>query len=133
LIKDDEERRKWSMYLYGIDTKDASLYDIVLHVDNLTIDDSVEILAHIAKKPCFQSTQESRMKMKDFYLAAKAQAAIFDRFPSADVKSKNSVVFVKIETTLSLEEEITAEIRHMLQDIDGIKEVKVNSVPIDVD
>ena len=41
LKKDDEERRKWSMYLYGIDTNNASLYDIVLHIDNLGVDDAV--------------------------------------------------------------------------------------------
>ena len=41
LKKDDEERRKWSMYLYGIDTNNPSLYDIVLHIDNLGVDDAV--------------------------------------------------------------------------------------------
>jgi len=35
LKKDDDERRKWSLNLYGIDTSDASLYDVVLHIDNL--------------------------------------------------------------------------------------------------
>ncbi|MGD0828638.1 MAG: cytidylate kinase-like family protein, partial [Desulfobaccales bacterium] len=29
LQKDDEERRKWSKHLYGIDTWDPSLYDLV--------------------------------------------------------------------------------------------------------
>ena len=54
LKKDDEERRKWSMYLYGIDNRDPALYDIVLHIDNLKVDDAVEILADIAQRSCFQ-------------------------------------------------------------------------------
>ena len=102
LVKDDEERRKWSMSLYGMDTKDASLYDIVLHVDNLKVHDAVEILEDIARRPCFQTTEESRMIIRDFYLAAKAQAALFDRFPSSEVHSKNGVVYVRIKTALSL-------------------------------
>ena len=34
-----------------------SLYDIVLHIDNLKVDDAVEILADIAQRPCFQTTR----------------------------------------------------------------------------
>ena len=31
LMKDDQERRKWSLYLYGADWWDATLYDLVSH------------------------------------------------------------------------------------------------------
>lgn len=129
LIKDDEERRKWGMSLYGIDTKDPSLYDVVLHVDNLKVDDAVEILTDIAKRPCFQTTQESRMIMKDYYLAGKAQAALFDTFPSAEVKSKNAVVSVKVESDLSLEKKVTDKVKNILKNIDEIKEVRVTVMP----
>jgi len=133
LVKDDEERRKWSMYLYGIDTKAPNLYDIILHIDNLKVNEAVEILTDIAKRPCFQTTQKSQMIIKDYYLAAKAQAAIFDRFPSAEVKSKNAVVYVKMETVLSLEKEVIDNVKNIIKDINGIKEVRVNVVPIDID
>ncbi|MGD8722462.1 MAG: cytidylate kinase-like family protein, partial [Desulfobacterales bacterium] len=69
LEKDDEERRKWSMYLYGVDTNDPGLYDIVLHIDNLKVDDAVEILIGLAKLPCFQTTPESKKITDDYYLA----------------------------------------------------------------
>jgi len=130
LKKDDEERRKWSMYLYGIDTKDTTLYDIVLHIDNLGVDDAVEILADIAKRPCFQTTRESQMIIEDFHMAAKASETLFDRFPAAQIKCKNGVVFVTIETTLSLEQEVIDKIINILKekDIPGIKDVKVNTV-----
>ena len=131
LKKDDEERRKWSMYLYGIDPNDPSLYDIVLHIDNLKVSDAVEILTDIARRPCFQTTSESRQMINDYDLAAKAHAKIFDRFPTVEVKCQNSVVYVKIETALSLEEEVADKIKAILADIDGIKEVKVNLVPFE--
>ena len=63
LKKDDEERRKWGMHLYGIDTKDPALYDIVLLVDNLGVDDAVEILSDMAKRSCFQTTSESKRSL----------------------------------------------------------------------
>ncbi len=133
LKKDDEERRKWGMYLYGIDTKDPALYDVVLHIDNLGVDDAVEILADIAKRPCFQTTRESQMIIDDYHVAAKAQETLFDRFPSAQVRCNNGVVFVTIETILSQEQEAINKIIYILKekDIDGIKDIKVNTVLFD--
>ena len=130
LKKDDEERRKWGMYLYGFDTNDPSLYDIVLHIDNLKVDDAVEILAEIAKRPCFQTTPESQQIIDDYHAAAQAQETLFDRFPEAQVKCEDGVVFVTIETTLSQEQEVINKIIYILKekDIDGIKDVKVNAV-----
>ena len=32
LEHDDEERKKWSQHLYGIDTGDPRLYDLVIHI-----------------------------------------------------------------------------------------------------
>ena len=131
LKKDDEERRKWSMHLYGIDTNDPSLYDMVLHIDSLKVGDAVEILADMARRPCFQTTAESRMKLNDFHLAARAHAKLFDRFPEVEVKCRNGVVYVKIETALSLEEEVGDKIKNILTGTDGIKEVRVNIVPFE--
>ena len=98
LKKDDEERRKWGMYLYGIDTKDSSLYDIVLHIDNLKVDDAVDLLAEAAGRPCFQTTAETLSSINDFYLAAKTQEMLFDKFPAAQIVCKKGVVLVSIET-----------------------------------
>ena len=131
LKKDDDERRKWSMYLYGIDTKDPSLYDIVLHIDSMKVDDAVEILTGLARRPCFQTTPDSLAKIRDAYLAAKAHAAIFEGFPGAEVKCSNAVVSVKIETALSLENETVTRIKSTLEDIAGIKKVRVTVVPFD--
>ena len=133
LKKDDEERRKWGMHLYGIDTKDSNLYDIVLHINNLKVDDAVEILADIAQRPCFQTTPESQKMIDDYHLTAKAQEMLFDRFPPAQVKCKNGVVFVTIETALSLEQEAIKNIIDILKEknIDGIKDIKVNAVLFD--
>ncbi len=60
LKKDDEERRKWALQLYGTDTWDSKLYDIVLHIGRLTVDNAVDILFDTVQKPNFQTSAESR-------------------------------------------------------------------------
>jgi cytidylate kinase len=132
LVKDDEERRKWSMNLYGIDTKDPELYDIVLHIDNIRMDDTVDILENLAKRTCFQSTPESKMMLKDTYLAAKAQCMMFETYPAATVKCKAGIAYVNVNTTLSMEAEVSEKVKDILTKIHDINDVYVNVVPIDI-
>lgn len=71
LYKIDVERRKWSMYLYGIDTNVTELYDIVIHIDTINVDAAVEILYDMARSPCFQTTQALQKKVKELLDAAR--------------------------------------------------------------
>ena len=67
----DVERRKWSMYLYGIDTNSTELYDMVLQIDSLGVDDAVDFLFEVAKRPCFQTTSDSQKKLKEMLESAR--------------------------------------------------------------
>ena len=133
LIKDDEERRKWGISLYGIDTHNCELYDVVLQIDKMQVNDAVEILFNIANRPCFQTTPEFRMISKDKYLAAKAYSTIVDKFPEAIVKCKDTVVYVSVESDLSQEKKISDQIKVLLENIAEIKEVMVGVIPIGTD
>jgi cytidylate kinase len=72
LYKIDVERRKWSMYLYGIDTNTTELYDVILHIDCLQVEGAVNFIYDLAKRPCFQTTPESKEKLRELLEAAKA-------------------------------------------------------------
>ena len=131
LARDDEEKRKWGMYLYGIDAKDSQLYDLVLQIGNMQVEDAVDILAQIAQRPCFRTTPESRSMIRDNCIAAKSQRILSQKFPLANVECKNGSVVVNLETSLSLEKEVKEEVTKALGDLDGIKEIRVNAVPFE--
>lgn len=59
----DEERKKWSQKLYGIDTWDSRLYDLVINIEKITIDDAVEMICRTVKLKPFQTTPESQKRM----------------------------------------------------------------------
>jgi cytidylate kinase len=71
----DVERRKWSMYLYGIDTNATELYDLVLQIDNLSVDDAIDFIYDVAKRPCFQTTTEAKEKLKEMFESARAYSS----------------------------------------------------------
>ncbi len=132
LAKDDEERRKWSMRLYGIDTNDCSLYDVVLHIDNLKIEEAVEILADIAKRQCFRMTPESKQIIREQYLGAKVFSKLVVHYPDAKVICKEDTALVNVETTLAFEEKTRTHVIELAGSIDGIKQISVNTIPIDI-
>ena len=43
ITRDDEERRKWALYLYGADSWDATLYDLVIHLKTITVENAVAL------------------------------------------------------------------------------------------
>jgi len=73
LIRDDEERRKWAFQLYGADWWDATLYDLVIHLKNITVDDAVSLILHALQFPGFQTTPESQEAIDSLVEAARLE------------------------------------------------------------
>ncbi|PHR27235.1 MAG: histidine kinase [Desulfotalea sp.] len=92
LKKDDDERRKWGLSLYGKDTWNCSLYDLVLSIDIMTVNDVVNILEGVVQQGLFASTPESTAILKDFALRANIHAQIVNSAPRATVVIKDGIV-----------------------------------------
>lgn len=126
----DEERRKWSRHLYGIDTWDPSLYDLVVHIRKLTVDDAVDIICHTLQIERFRTTPESQRAMEDLALAAEVKAALAALKPDAEVSSQGGVVLVKVRAHESQEPVIAQEIGEAVRHVPGIRELKVQVMPV---
>ena len=72
IARADDERRKWSHHLYRVDPADVSLYDIVLQIRPMTVDDAVGTIRLAAELPAFQTTPEVKKTLEE--LAARAEA-----------------------------------------------------------
>ncbi len=66
----DEERRKWSLKLYNMDTWDSRLYDLVINIEKISIDHASEMICNTVKLDPFQTTPESRKIMEGLFQAA---------------------------------------------------------------
>ncbi len=130
LKKDDDERRKWGLQLYGHDTVDSSLYDLVIHIKRKKIDDVVGLIIYAAKLSCFQTTPESQKIIDDLALAAEVKAALVNEFPTSMVTAEDGTVHVKIEVQLSQQAKTTDSIKAITAGIDGVKEVDVYASPL---
>lgn len=85
LEKDDENRRKWNMTVYGKDAWDSRLYDIVLNVDRMTIEETVGMLVTMVKLPQFLTSRESSRLLEKKTLLAKVHARVAKHSPKTTV------------------------------------------------
>jgi cytidylate kinase len=130
LQKDDEERRKWGLQMYGADTWDSRLYDIVLHIGKLTVDDAVDLLFDAVQKPNFQSTPESRKIVENMALSAKVRAHLVKVAPKIQVAADRGRIFISgVDETVVAKNR--AHIESIAREVEGVEEVifKVRVAP----
>jgi cytidylate kinase len=75
IMRDDQERRKWALYLYGADTWDATFYDMVLHLKSIAVDDAVSLILHVLEFPSFQTTPESQQAVDNLVEATRLEVS----------------------------------------------------------
>ena len=129
LVKDDAERRKWSLALYGLDTWDQRLYDMTLYLDIMGVEDAVSTILHLIGRPCFQTTPKSLELLDDLSLCAQIEAALVREFPKASADAGKGIVYVNIRGSYVDEKRITAKVHRLVEKVAGIKKLNVNIVP----
>ena len=122
LNKDDEERRKWALQLYGADTWDSRLYDIVLHIGRLTVDNAVDILFDTVQKPNFQTSAESRQLVDDLALSATVKAALAKIAPKIKTAADHGKIHISnLDNETGSKDE--AQIKTIAMQVEGVEEV----------
>jgi cytidylate kinase len=127
LKKDDEERYRWSYHLYGIDNRDPSLYDLVIHIQALDLDEAAGIIQHTLGLPRFRTTPASQKAMDDLLLAAQVQAALIKEMPSARVVADQGELLVSLGGAWGEDKKLIAKVDQIVDEVGGVK-IKVRLV-----
>ncbi len=132
LKKDDDERRKWGLTLYGIDTTDSRLYDIVLKIKTITVDDAAKFIVETLRRTSFQTTPESRKVLDDLVLAAQIEALLVNEFPKVKVVADNGSVDIHIAAGFGMvpsgvkEKEISYRVEDIAINLGGAQSARVH-------
>ncbi|MCP4756717.1 MAG: cytidylate kinase-like family protein [Proteobacteria bacterium] len=122
--KIDEQRRKWGRQLYGVEPQDPILYDLVVNVAGLTVDETVDLIVHTINLPSFQVTDASRKKLNDMALAAEVYALLTD-LPAVDVSSDDGKVRVVLKAPLNEKDRLDNQIRDLTRKTKGINAIEL--------
>jgi cytidylate kinase len=129
LEKDDHERRGWSRAVWGVDNGDPRLYDLVIHIGKVSVDDAVDLICHAAGLERLKQTPGSQKTLEDRLLAARVKVKLVSEFPGIRVTADDGAVNVDIEAPLIQEAIIADELKKALRSMDGIKALTVHVIP----
>ncbi len=130
LEKDDEERRKWGQRLYGIDTTDPTLYDLVVHIKHITVDDAADMICEFISKKQYKTTPESQRMIEDLALTAAINKELIDVGHDINVCVDNGTAFIETEAAVGAEERFIKDIREVVETFEDISNVKIECHPI---
>lgn len=136
---EDQHRENWTRYLYNQDLNDPALYDMVLHIDHLNLEDVVQIICSTASRKSFESTANSRQTIADYAVKAQVELAL-DDICEAEVSVREGQVGIRVlaprirktnfitpklqnHLDLTYRDELQQEILEMTREIPGVKGV----------
>ena len=77
---EDDNRARWTRYLYKVDVEDPRLYDIILHINGLKVSDACEIICSAAQSDSFKTTPASARAINDLAIVSHVRAALQKKF-----------------------------------------------------
>ncbi|MBI4677188.1 MAG: cytidylate kinase family protein [Elusimicrobia bacterium] len=72
----DRRRAEWTMFLYRVDWRDPSLYDLVLNLESITVQGACELVVRALSLPEFQDTPAKRSAFEDLALACRVRTEL---------------------------------------------------------
>ena len=120
--KTDDDRRKWTRFLYGVDWTDPSLYDIVLNLELMTLVQACDAICVLAESTCFQTTPEVRADLEDLALASCVKANLARNSDTADLQFETTARAGAVTIRGGIESPAQAKkIRSLIERIPGVR------------
>jgi cytidylate kinase len=125
ISKIDEERRKWTRRLYGVDPWDPALYDLVICIDKIQVAGAVEMICEAASQEAFIITEGVKQKVEDLSLSCKVRSGLLDLDRSVVVTSEYGNVIVHTKVDNRKARKLDEKARLLASRIEGIHNIEV--------
>lgn len=129
--REDEERKNWTLYLFGLSPWDEKLYDMLLPMDSTAVDQAVAMIADHAGKPPIETTPASQKAIEDFLLTTRVQLALVQKGHDVDldVSSNNGLVTVTLNRYVLRLDHLKNELREAVLGVTGVKDMQTKLGP----
>lgn len=129
----DQDRRKWTHYLYGVDWGDPSLYDLVLNLETITLEGACNIAAAAARQKAFEFKEERVTAMQEFALACrvKSQLALDPATSHLEVEATSKDGVVSLTGRVVRVEEVD-EVRRVAGGVPGVARLNLEALTLPV-
>jgi cytidylate kinase len=128
--KMDEGRRKWVRYLYGVDWEDPVLYDLVLNLEHMDIEEACEVINALTRtRRCFQPSPVCQAELDDLATATRVRAALVlnpgTSHLEVETGAKSGQVFIRGKVTETGELD---EVKRVAMGVQGVTGLNLNEL-----
>ncbi len=127
--KQDNQSMRWVHGRTGKAPWDESLYDIVLPMHSISVEDGVRIICENATKEAVAPSEESIGRVKDFLLSSEIQRTLAEGGHNVDVSNEDGEITLLINKYIVRLEHYKEELFKITKDIQGIKSVDARFGP----
>ena len=103
-----------------------SLYDLVIHIKKITVENAVDLICDTVRLEQFRATPESKKAFDNMLLAARVKVLLIDMKPDIEVVAENGTVSIKTKYTQFKNEKMIHKIEEIAKSVPGVKNVEVN-------
>jgi cytidylate kinase len=131
----DENRVRWTRFMYDVDVRDSRLYDLIVNLGAVTIPTACGAIQTIVKQPEFEITDSVLARLVDFALGCRVKVALAthpaSRGLDLEVTADRGIVSVLAEVPKTImlthassrwEQELT----QIAGGVEGVKRVELN-------
>jgi len=120
LAEEDKERDSWNRHVCGINRADSELYDLVINLKDISVEECVSMICNTVALKKFAVTEDTLRQIEDLAFAVTIKATLSTKFDKAIVTSRSGKVFIKLPDPIGDVEKTKAEIESLLSGIPGI-------------
>jgi cytidylate kinase len=122
----DSDLKKWTQYIYGVDWTDPSIYDVVLNLEHMTVQDASDVVAELVTKDAFALTPESLVLLSDLALSSRIQANLATNTSTEDLEVDVSASAGSVTVTGRLSSAYHhSEVERIVRAVPGVKDFSI--------
>ena len=131
--KMDEDRRKWTQFLYGVNWEDPTLYDLVINLEYLNVDQACNLIVSVMLERCFEFSPDCQQVVDDLALASRVRAEMALDPSTSDIEveatARNGRVSLKgkLNTVSQLD-----TVRRVAKAVPGVKVLDLDELALPV-
>ncbi len=127
----DQDRRKWTKFLYDVDWTDASCYDLVLNLEQMNVQEACDVVCCVSQLKCFEFTPACKRTIDDLALASQVKAHLAMHPSTANfqfnVEAENGSVSVAGGI---IDPDQSKQIRKIVQNVPGVTSLKLHELKL---
>jgi CheY-like chemotaxis protein len=123
--RDDESCLLWVDHLFGAkDPWKADLYDLLVPMGKVTVDEAVSLIRENASKVVLQMSEESRAAVDDFILAAQVDLKLAKEGHNVTVSVTRGNALLRINKHVLMLSNLEEELRRIAMSVPGVQSVE---------